>query len=164
MSRARHEHEHPSPAADPDAIAALNRLVEAEQHATDVAAAAAEVLARLLGAPGSADIAADLRGVHQAHLRALDARIADLGASAPRPSERERVLARDPDDIAYLQDAHEVLAAVAATEDELAMVYQRALARPAMPASARELLSEHRDALAAQRARLTGIMDGSTRF
>lgn len=164
LARAQHEHGHPSPAADPDEIAALNRLVEAEQHAADVCAAAADALARLPDASAAAGIATDLRALHQAHLRALEEVITELGASAPRPGERERVLARDPGDIAYLPGAADVLGAALATEDELAAMYERALARPAMPATARELLSRHRDTVAAQRARLTALTNSSARF
>jgi hypothetical protein len=163
-ARARHEREHPAATADPDEIAVLNRLVEAEAHAAAICAAAVEVLSESLGAPDRAEIVADLCALHEEHVHGLGDTIAELGASAPRPDERERVLSRDPADIHYLQDTAEVLAAVSTSEDELAARYRDALARAQMPATAQTVLARHRDANEAQHAELRALMRGETRF
>jgi hypothetical protein len=162
--RARHEHAHPSPTTDPEEIAVLNRLVEAEDHAAAVCSAAAQVLGVTLRAHAQAEVMADLAAHHEGHAHALTGAIAELGAAAPRPGQRERVLTRDPADIHYLQDAAAILAAVDATEDELGARYADALARPAMPASARTLLVRQDEAQRSQRAHLTASMRDGTRF
>lgn len=163
-ARARHEHAHPSPTTDPDEIAVLNRLVEAEHQAAAVCTAAAQVLGVTLAAHAQAEVMADLAAHHEGHVHALERVIAELGAAAPRPVQRECVLARDPADIHYLQDAAAIAAAVAATEDELCARYADALARPAMPAAARALLARQDEAQRAQRAHLTASMRDSARF
>jgi hypothetical protein len=163
-ARARDERAHPAPTADPQEIAVLNRLVEAADHAAAVCAAAAEVLAESLAARAQAEVVADLCALHAQQLDELASVIEDLGASAPRPGERERVLTRDPADIHYLQDPAAVLAAVDATADELGARYGEALARPAMPAPARDLLARHRDEQRAQRAHLTALIRGEVRL
>ncbi|HWN69949.1 MAG TPA: hypothetical protein VNM90_20040 [Haliangium sp.] len=163
-ARARHEHAHPSPSADPDEIAVLNRLVEAEDHAATVCAAAAQALGAALGARAQAEVLADLGAHHETHVHALASAIAELGAAAPRPGQRERVLTRDPADIHYLQDAAAILAAVDATEDELGARYADALARPGMPSAARAVLARHDEAQHAARAHLTALMRDDTRF
>jgi redox-sensitive bicupin YhaK (pirin superfamily) len=163
-ARARHEHEHPSPTTDAEEIAVLNRLVEAEDHAAAICTAAAQVLGVTLRAHAQAEVMADLAAHHESHVHALTGVIAELGAAAPRPGQRERVLGRDPADIHYLQDAAAILAAVDGTEDELGAQYAGALARPAMPASARVLLARHHEAQHAQRAHLTATMRDSARF
>lgn len=163
-ARARNERENPSSTVDPDEIAVLNRLVEAEDHAAAICAAAVEVLAESLNAGDRAETVADLCALHEEHVHDLSDVIAELGASAPRPGERERVLGRDPADIHYIQDATEVLAAVSTSEDELAARYRDALARAGMPEAAQSVLARHRDASEAQHAQLRGLMSGQTRF
>jgi hypothetical protein len=162
-ARARHEHAHPSPTADPEEIAVLNRLVEAEHQAAAVCAAAAQALGAALDARAQAEIVADVGALHEGHVHALARVIAELGAAAPQPGQRERVLGRDPADIPYLQDAAAILQAVDATEDELGARFADALARPGMPAAAQALLARHRDAQREHRAHLTALMR-DTRF
>ena len=163
-ARARHEQTHPSPVPDPEEIAVLNRLVEAEDHAAAICTAAAQALGAALGAHARAEAMADLCAHHEGRVNALADVIAELGAAAPQPGKRERVLTRDPDDISYLQDAAAILAAVDASEAELGARYTDALARPAMPAPARVVLARHDQSQRAERARLTALMDGQTRF
>lgn len=162
--RARQEHAHPAPTADPEEIAVLNRLVEAGDHAAAVCAAAAQALGAALGAHAQAEVLADLCAHHETQVHELTGAIAELGAAAPRPGQRERVLTRDPADIHYLQDAAAILAAVDATEDELGARHADALARPGMPAPARAVLARHGEAQREQRARLTALMRDDTRF
>jgi hypothetical protein len=170
-ARARHEHAHPTPTADPEEIAVLNRLVEAEDHAAAVCAAASNALGSALGqAPGAApgarvqaEIVAELGALHEGQVHALARVIAELGAAAPQPGQRERVLGRDPADIHYLQDAAAILQAVDATEDELYARYADALARPGMPAAAQAVLARHGEAQREHRAHLTALMR-DTRF
>ena len=163
-TRARNERENPSPTVDPDEIAVLNRLVEAEDHAAAICAAAVEVLAESLGAADRAETVADVCALHEEHVHGLGDAIVELGASAPRPDERERVLSRDPADIHYIQDVAEVLAAVSASEDELAARYRDALARSQMPETAQGVLARQRDANEAQHAELRKLMSGETRL
>lgn len=163
-ARARNERENPSATADPEEIAVLNRLVEAEAHAAAICAAAVEVLSESLGAADRAETVADLCALHEEHVHGLGDTIAELGASAPRDGERERVLSRDPADIHYIQDATEVLAAVSTAEDELAARYRDALARAGMPGPAQSVLARQRDANEAEHAQLRALMRGETRF
>ena len=166
-TRARHEHAHPSPTADPEEIAVLNRLVEAEDQAAAVCAAAAQALGQApgaaRGAAAPAEIVADLGALHEGQVDALTRVIGELGAAAPRPGQRERVLGRDPADIHYLQDAAAILQAVDATEDELGARYADARARPGMPAAARAVLARHDEAQREHRAQLSALMR-DTRF
>lgn len=171
-ARARQEWAHPSPATDPEQIAVLNRLVEAAHQAGEVCTAAARALGAgpgtapgaVAGAHTAGEIMIEMGAHHEAQVNALANAIAELGAAAPRPEQREHVLARDPADIEYMQDPAAILAAVAATEDELCARYAEALARPGMPAPAKEVLARHVDAQREQRARITALMRDQTRF
>ena len=70
-ARARHEHAHPAPTADPEEIAVLNRLVEAEDHAAAVCLAAVQALGTAQGAAAQAEIVADLGALHESQVDAL---------------------------------------------------------------------------------------------
>src|SRR5690606_28192364 len=100
----------------------------------------------------------------EAHLHERCGAIAELGAAAPGPGQRERVLTRDPEDMHYLQDTAAVLAAVDAAQDELDARQADALARPDLPAPAQELLARHREARREHRVRLAALMGDDTRF
>ncbi|WP_428266456.1 hypothetical protein [Haliangium sp.] len=171
LARARHEYAHPAPTAAPAMIAALTRLLEAEHDAASLCAVAASLLAAAAPAGDPAGVTGDPAGViadlaeaHQARCDALARTLAQLGAAAPRPEQYSRVLARDPDDLRYGRSAAELIAAAAATEDELTSFYTRILARDDVPEPVRERLLGHRSEQADHQAQVAALTPAALRL
>lgn len=162
FERARREHAHPSPTTDPDVIARLNRLVEAEHHAVTIYTAAldVDVVARAPNAVRELEL---LNASHDTHMRALAYLVSTLGGAAPRPNECEPVLSRNPDDLRYLQDDAAVLGALVTVEDEMIERYESALAHATLPA-ARECLARHLSETRRMRTRLVDLVRGEMRL
>lgn len=160
IERARREHAHPSPTADPDLIARLNRLVEAEHNAAAMVATAVD-LAR---DPALADELAAMAAVHQEHARTLADVVSALGGAAPRPDQSAQVLSRSPGDLAYVQSDAELLAMLAATTDELIARYDDDVSHPALPAESAQVVAQLGSEVRRMRLRITIHTQGETRF
>lgn len=156
---ARWEHMHPSPTADPDMIASLNRLFEAEHHAVTIYAAALGVVR----APNLVHEIELLNASHDTHRRALAHLVSTLGGAAPRPDECEPVLSRSPDDLRYLPDDAAVLGVLVAVEDEMIERYDSALSRTSLPAPL-EGLARHLSEERRMRTRLVELARGDMRL
>lgn len=156
---ARWEHMHPSPTADPDMIASLNRLVEAEYHAVTIYTAALGVVR----APNLAHELELLNASHDTHRRALAHLVSTLGGAAPRPDECEPVLSRSPDDLRYLPDDAAVIGVLVAVEEEMIERYEDALSGPSLPAPL-EGLARHLSEARRMRTRLVELARGDMRL
>src|SRR5688572_11294883 len=87
-ARAQREHEQPSPTGDPQVVALLAQLVEAEENARRACATVAE---RLEDESVADRVRADA-ATHQARRAALGELIEGLGGSAPRADEVRQLL------------------------------------------------------------------------
>ena len=125
-ARAREELRHPSPTGDPEVVAVLARLSEAEENAR-------RGCARLAGIVGDETLAEELRddaSTHQARREALVELIEALGGSAPRPEEC-RVILRDADEaVASARSEADAVAARGLIRTGLRAVYAEALRGP----------------------------------
>ena len=138
VERARHEREHPSPTTDPEIIARLNILVEAEHNAAGMLTAAVDVARD----PALADELTVMSALHQEHAQTLAEVVSSLGGAAPAPAQVTQVLSRSPGDLAYVQSDTELLAILAATEDEMVARHDDTSMHPSLPSESAQILSQ----------------------
>ena len=126
MARAQEEFAHPSPTGDPEVVALLARLSEAEQNAGRACTEAAEKLedpslvAQVLGEVAT----------HEAHRASLGAQIEALGGSAPTTAECRQILPRGADAVAASATGPATMKALRIMQDELGAAYAEALGNP----------------------------------
>ncbi len=140
IERARREFEHPSPTGDPEVIALLDHLSEAEQNAAMVSAKAA----RLLKDEDMAKAASDHAATHDGHRQALDKLVQRLGGSPLRSEECRQILSNDPESIARASSDAEIEEILRALRTELRSLYDSALASPRLDQDQRAALTDLR--------------------
>lgn len=160
VERARREHEHPSPTTDPELIARLNRLVEAEHDAAGMVNAAMDIARD----PALADELVAMAALHQEHARTLADVVSALGGAAPRADQSTQVLSRSPGDLAYVQSDIELLAMLAATADELIARYDDAVSHPSLPSESAQVVAQLAGEVRRMRLRIAMHTQGETRF
>jgi hypothetical protein len=112
LRRARDEWKNPAPTADPEVIAALSRIVEAEH----VAAAVCRAIDR-----------GDDADRHQRRAESVSAIVSELGGAAPSASEADpRSLPVSADEISYLS-GDQLVAALERDEKAVVATYESAV-------------------------------------
>jgi len=136
IERARREFEHPSPTGDPEVIALLDHLSEAEQNASRACAQAAQ----LLKDEDLAKAASDQSALHEQHRQALGKLVEHLGGSPLRPDECRQILTHDPASITRATSDDAVMQTLGAMRTELRALYASAMTHPRLDAHQRSIL------------------------
>jgi hypothetical protein len=128
--RAREERRNPAPTSDPELVAMIARVAEAEDNAREAfATAAAQVVDGTL-----AERLAAQAGIHAARLEALGERLEQLGAARPRPGESRAILAHGAKDVQRAGSDQERLELLDRIAEELTREVEQAR-REAVPGS-----------------------------
>lgn len=143
VARAQEEFDHPSPTGDPQVVALLARLSEAEENAGRACSKAAE---RLVDPSLVAQVQGE-NAMHQAHRASLGAQIEALGGSPPTTGECRQILTQGADAVDGAESEPAAMEALRVMRGELSAAYSEAIGDPHLD-----------DAL---RATLTGLRSGS---
>ncbi len=135
--RAREERRHPSPTSDPELVALIARLAEAEENAREAfATAAGQVRDTAL-----AERLATTERTHADRVAAIGAVLSSLGAAPPRAGEARAVLDHGAADVRRAGSDAEVEQVLARVSSELAGEHDRARRDPRLGAAVSEALA-----------------------
>lgn len=127
----------PAAHSDPQLIAQLAQLSEAEQNASQ----ACSMVTTMLGNDPFADIVRDHAGLHEARNQALGKMIERLGGSAPRVGECRELLTDGLAAVARADSKATARQALKIVRDELRAMYDAAIESGSFDAEQREALS-----------------------
>jgi hypothetical protein len=136
--RASREFLNPTTTGDPQVIAILARLCEAEHNASEVCMGVARIVA-------SEALATQMReraGTHHDRKQALGELIVNLGGSAPTPEECRQILVQAIDALDRASDDAAAKQVLRVMRAELRSEYDAAIASPEVSEHRRESLSQ----------------------
>jgi hypothetical protein len=136
--RASNEFLHPTSTGNPQVIAIISRLCEAEQNASSVCA----LVARIVSDEALTTQMAERAGTHQARKQALAELITKLGGSAPTPEECRQILVQAIDALDRASDEPAAKNVLRVMRAELSAEYNAAIASPELSDRQRASLTQ----------------------